>query len=69
MRDIKKIIPKNHHISGIGVEKSLSPDEDKYWRIRIKITHNDYEAQGYGDYNKDYFVFGISKGGLSIYDS
>ncbi len=68
MRDIKKVIPKDHHVSGVTVQRSLSPDEDKYWTVRVKITHNDYEVKGYGDYNKDYFVFAISKGGLGIND-
>lgn len=69
MRDIKKVIPKNHHVSGVQIQKSLSVDADKYWTVRIQISHNDYESKKYGDYMKDYFVFGISKGGLSTDDS
>ena len=30
MRDIKKLIQKNYHVSGVDVKKSLSIDEDKY---------------------------------------
>ena len=67
-RDIKKLIPKNYHVSGVDVKKSLSIDEDKYWTVRIQITHDEYESSGYGEYMRDYLVFGISKGGLSIDD-
>jgi hypothetical protein len=66
MRDIKKVIPKNHHVSGVQIQKSLSVDADKYWTVRIQITHDDYESSRYGEYMKDYLVFGISKGGLFV---
>ena len=36
--------------------------------VRIQITHDEYESSGYGEYMRDYLVFGISKGGLSIDD-
>ena len=68
MRDIKKVIPKDHHVSGVEVHKSLSGDKDQYWTVRVKITHNKWETEKYGDYNKDYFVFGIKEGGLFIDD-
>ena len=41
VKDIKKLVPKDYHISGVEIERGIGYSS-KYFYLTIKITHNDY---------------------------
>jgi hypothetical protein len=63
MRDILKLIPKDHYIDGLIITRSTSVDPKHYYWVQIQITHNDYHKGGYGDFRKDFMTFYIDEKG------
>ena len=63
MRDILKLIPKDHYIDGVIITRSSSVDPKHYYWVQIQITHNDYLEKRYGDFRKDFMTFYIHEKG------
>ena len=63
MRDILKLIPKDHYIDGVIISRSHQVEPEKYYYVQIQITHNDYHKTSYGDFRKDFMTFYIHEKG------
>ena len=68
MRDILKLIPKDHYIDSVIISRSYQVEPEKYYYVQIQITHNDYHKFGNGDFQKDFMTFYVHKKGTMFDD-